>query len=98
MGNQPLLALINAVRDYKKEDSRNKLILIIAIILGIVIIFAIAYGAYRFFTPDYFDDYDDGDDFDDDDFFDDDDDDFFDDDDEEEPEEESKEEEKSEEK
>ena len=45
MGNQPLLALINAVRDYKKEDSRNKLILILAIILGIVIIFAIVYGA-----------------------------------------------------
>ena len=37
---------------------------------------AIAYGIYRFLTPDYFDDYDDDDDFDDEDFDDDFDDDF----------------------
>ncbi len=46
------------------------------LIEAIAAIAAIAYGIYRFLTPDYFDDYDDDDDFDDEDFDDDFDDDF----------------------
>ena len=66
--------LVDAVKA-KNKESENKLIWCLALIGGIVIVELIAYGVYRFLTPDYYDDYDD-DDFDDDfdDFEDDDDD------------------------
>ena len=77
MSKAMFLELLDAIRAGKKEDEKeSKLFLILAIIGGIVAVAAIAYGVYRFLTPDYFDDYDDDDDFDDDDFFDDDEDDF----------------------
>ena len=69
--------LIEAVRGEKKKT--NLVLIALAIIGGIAAIALIAYGVYRFLTPDYFDDYDDDDDFDDDDFEDDFDDDFEDD-------------------
>ena len=50
--------------------------MILAVIGAIAAVALIAYGVYRFLTPDYFDDYDDDDDFDDDDFDDDFEDDF----------------------
>ena len=65
--------LIDAVKA-KNKESENKLVWCLALIGGVVIVALIAYGVYRFLTPDYYDDYDD-DDFDDDfDDFDDDDD------------------------
>ena len=72
--------LVDAVKA-KNKESENKLIWCLALIGGIVIVALIAYGVYRFLTPDYYDDYDDDD-------FDDDFDDFEDDDDFEEVEEE----------
>ena len=63
----------------EKSDKKKFWITVLAVIGGIVAIAAIAYGVYRFLTPDYFDDYDDDDDFDDDDFDDDFEDDFEDD-------------------
>ena len=67
--------LIDAVKA-KNKESENKLVWCLALIGGVVIVALIAYGVYRFLTPDYYDDYDD-DDFDDDfDYFEDDDDDF----------------------
>ena len=60
----------------EKNDKKNFWITVLAVIGGIVAVAAIAYGVYRFLTPDYFDDYDDDDDFDDDDFDDDFEDDF----------------------
>ena len=69
--------LIDAVKA-KNKESENKLVWCLALIGGVVIVALIAYGVYRFLTPDYYDDYDD-DDFDDDfDYFEDDDDDDFD--------------------
>ena len=71
---QELIAAVKA----KNKESENKLVWCLALIGGVVIVALIAYGVYRFLTPDYYDDYDD-DDFDDDfDYFEDDDDDDFD--------------------
>lgn len=77
--NNKVEELINAVKIgelmNKKEDKNNKCIWIFAVIGAVVAIAAIAYGVYKFLTPDYEDDFDD--DFDsefDDEFFDDDDD------------------------
>lgn len=63
----------------EEKDKKKFWITVLAVIGGIVAVAAIAYGVYRFLTPDYFDDYDDDDDFDDDDFDDDFEDDFADD-------------------
>lgn len=57
----------------KEEEKKRNILMWILIIIGAVIAVAgIAYAVYRFFTPDYLDDFDDED-------FDDDFDDFFDD-------------------
>ncbi len=53
----------------------KKWIWIAAIVVGVILVAALIYGLYRYFTPDYLDDFDE--DFDDDDF----EDDFFEDDD-----------------
>lgn len=56
----------------EKEEKKSKALWIFAIVGGVLAVAAIAYGVYRFFTPDYLDDFED--DFDDDfedDFFDD---------------------------
>ncbi len=55
-----------------KDEKKSKALWIFAIIGGVAAVAAIAYGVYRFFTPDYLEDFED--DFDDDfedDFFDD---------------------------
>ena len=52
--------LVDAVKA-KNKESENKLIWCLALIGGIVIVALIAYGVYRFLTPDYYDDYDDDD-------------------------------------
>lgn len=65
--------LIDAIREDRKP---NPLLIALAVVGAIAAVALIAYGVYRFLTPDYFDDYDDDDDFDDDDFEDDFDDDF----------------------
>ena len=57
--------LIDAVRSNKKEEV-NPVLICLAVFGAIVAVCLIAYGVYRFLTPDYFDDYDDDDDFDDD--------------------------------
>ena len=54
--------LIDAVKA-KNKESENKLVWCLALIGGVVIVALIAYGVYRFLTPDYYDDYDDDDDF-----------------------------------
>ena len=53
--------LIDAVKA-KNKESENKLVWCLALIGGVVIVALIAYGVYRFLTPDYYDDYDDDDD------------------------------------
>ena len=83
--------LIDAVKA-KNKESDNKLVWCLALIGGVVIVALIAYGVYRFLTPDSYDDYD-ADAFDDD--FDDDFDYFDDEDDEEDVEEEKAEEEEA---
>ena len=52
--------LIDAVKA-KNKESDNKLVWCLALIGGVVIVALIAYGVYRFLTPDYYDDYDDDD-------------------------------------
>lgn len=61
----------------EEEKAKNKVLWALAIIGAIAAVAAIAYGVYRFFTPDYLEDFEDDfdDDFDDD-FFEDGDDDF----------------------
>ena len=70
----------------KEEEKKNNILMWVAITIGAVLAVAgIAYAVYRFFTPDYLEDFDedfDDDDYDDDDY--DDEDDFFDEEDEEE--------------
>ncbi|MFP3156499.1 hypothetical protein LQZ18_19180 [Lachnospiraceae bacterium ZAX-1] len=53
------------------EEKKSKVLWILAIVGAVVAVVAIAYGVYRFFTPDYLEDFEDDfdDDFDDD-FFD----------------------------
>ena len=58
--------LLDAVRAGNKKEETNPIFIILAVIGGIAAIALIAYGVYRFLTPDYFDDYDDDDDFDED--------------------------------
>lgn len=76
--------IINAVKandflNLKREEEEKKsntCAIVIGIIIGVIVVAAVAYGLYRYFTPDYLEDFDD----DLDDEFDDDfDDDFFDD-------------------
>ncbi len=56
----------------RRENEKRKFwMTVLGIICGVAAVAAIAYGVYRFLTPDYFDDYDDDEDFDDDDFDDD---------------------------
>ena len=61
----------------KDDDQCKKVLWALAIIGAVAAVAAIAYGVYRFFTPDYLEDFEDDfdDDFDDD-FFEDEDDDF----------------------
>jgi hypothetical protein len=61
--------------EVKKSKKVNIAVVVLAILGAVVAIAAIAYAIYRYFTPDYLDDFDD--DFDDDDFDDDFDDDDF---------------------
>ena len=60
-------------RKEQEETKKNNILWIFAIIGAIAAVAAIAYGVYRFFTPDYLEDFEDDfdDDFDDD-FFEDD--------------------------
>ncbi len=55
------------------EKKKSKLLWICAIAGAVVAVVAIAYGVYRFFTPDYLEDFEDDfdDDFEEEDFFDD---------------------------
>lgn len=72
-------AKLNELIGKEKEDKKpSKAVVIFAVIGAIVAIAAAIYGVYRFFTPDYLDDFEDDfeDEFDDD-FFDEDDDDPF---------------------
>ena len=69
MTTELLWNLLDMVRSYRKRT--NPLFVILAVVGGLAAVALIAYGVYRFLTPDYFDDYDDDDDFDDDDFDDD---------------------------
>ena len=73
MTRDKLQELIDTVR---AENKKSPVVTILAVIGAIAALALIAYGIYRFLTPDYFDDYDDDDDFDDEDFDDDFDDDF----------------------
>ena len=60
---------LNEFLHRKEEDKKKNVILWVLAILGAVAaVAAIAYGVYRFFTPDYLDDFEDDfeDDFDDD--------------------------------
>ncbi len=43
----------------QEEQKKNKIGIIIAIVVGVIVIAAIAYGLYCYFTPDYLDDFDD---------------------------------------
>ena len=52
------------IRAKSREDKRNTIIMILAVIGFIDAVAGIAYAVYRFMTPDYLDDFDD--DFDDD--------------------------------
>jgi hypothetical protein len=81
MGIDRILDLVEAATAVVKarNDRKKFWLTVLGIICGIAAVSAIAYGIYRFLTPDYFDDYDDDDDFDDDDFDDDFEDDFEDD-------------------
>lgn len=81
MGIDRILDLVEAATAVVKarNDRKKFWLTVLGIICGIAAVAAIAYGIYRFLTPDYFDDYDDDDDFDDDDFDDDFEDDFEDD-------------------
>lgn len=48
----------------KKEEKKNCVVWVLAIVGAVVLVAAIAYAVYRYLTPDYMDDFDD--DFDDD--------------------------------
>ena len=67
--------LLAALRSREEEKHKNVLLWILAVIGAAAAIIGIGYAVYRFFSPDYLEDFED--EFDDDDF-----DDFFDDDDE----------------
>ena len=69
---------INSLINKKEEEPKkttNWIIVGLAIVGAVAAVAAIAYGVYRYFTPDYLDDFDDdfedGDDFEEDDFEDD---------------------------
>lgn len=68
------MAKLNDLLKKEEEDKKTSKAVIIFAIIGVLV--AVAYGIYRFFTPDYLDDFDDeyDDEFDDD-FFEDEDDD-----------------------
>lgn len=53
-------------KDSEEKKKSNCIIAVLAIIGAVAAVAAIAYAVYRYFTPDYLDDFDD--DFDDDDF------------------------------
>ena len=86
------MSRLNELLHRREEDEKRKncILWALAIIGAIAAVAAIAYGVYRFFTPDYLEDFED--DFDDDDF----DDDFFEDEEESKKEEPKKEESKKE--
>lgn len=42
-----------------EEKSKNKALIVLAVVGAVAAIGAIAYGVYRFFTPDYLDDFED---------------------------------------
>ena len=68
MGIDRILDLVEAATAVVKarNDRKKFWLTVLGIICGIAAVAAIAYGIYRFLTPDYFDDYDDDDDFDED--------------------------------
>lgn len=75
MNNSKLEELLNTARINEllqkkelEEKNKNGIIIALAIIGAIAAVAAIAYAVYRYFTPDYLDDFDDDyeDDFDDD--------------------------------
>lgn len=74
-GLEDLLSAAKIQEIMKKEDPQQKatrrIIWVFAIIGVITAVAGIAYAVYRYFTPDYLDDFDDFDDDFDDDFFDD---------------------------
>ena len=43
----------------KEEQSKNRAGIIIAVVVGVIVLAAIVYGLYCYFTPDYLDDFDD---------------------------------------
>ena len=43
----------------KEEQKKNKVGIIIAVVVGVIVVAAIVYGLYCYFTPDYLDDFDD---------------------------------------
>ena len=43
----------------KEEQKKNKVGIIIAVVVGVIVVAAIVYGLYCYFTPDYLYDFDD---------------------------------------
>ena len=56
--------LVTALKKKEEEKTRNTVLWILAIIGAVAAVAGIAYGVYRFFTPDYLEDFEE--DFDDD--------------------------------
>lgn len=56
--------LVAALKKKEGEETRNKLLWILAIVGAVAAIAGIAFGIYKFFTPDYLEDFEE--DFDDD--------------------------------
>ena len=73
--NEKIEDLLAALKKKEDEKEKNTVLWVLAIIGAVAAVAGIAFAVYRFFAPDYLEDFED--DFDDDDFVDD----FFDDDD-----------------
>lgn len=70
---------LNELINKNEEKKDNTLVMVLAVVGGIALVAGIAYALYRYFKPDYLEDFEDEfdyDDFDDDDFFEDDEEDF----------------------